>query len=148
MIIVMITNPMTDKRMANLAAAYKEWAEIIVEAWQDIQGYTITPFIFEVEMQHPGCILAAREVKRRLERMNVPIYYIYVGAKSRVILVEIVADKKEAEKINRKLKKEIAVSGWLVVEYEHQEDGTEELRSQVDLWLSKSRRADAMKTVA
>jgi hypothetical protein len=124
---------MTDERLASLAAAYKEWAEIIVKAWeQDIQGHTDTPYIFQVEMQHLGCILATHKVKRRLEQMNVPIYYIYVGAKSRVILIEIMADKEEAEKINRKLKEEIPTSGWLVVEYEHKEDGSEERRSQVE----------------
>jgi hypothetical protein len=49
-----------------------------------------------------------------------------------VILIEIKASKKKTEKINQKLKKEIPTSGWLVVEHEHQEDGSEEQRSQVE----------------
>ena len=128
----MSTNPMTDERLANLAEAYKEWSEIIVKAWQqDIEGCTLTSFIFEVEMRYPGCILATREVKRQLEKMSIPIYAVYVGAQSNVILIEIMANKKKAEKINRELKKKIPLSGWLVVEREHREDGTEEQRSQV-----------------
>jgi len=124
---------MTDKQMVKLAAAYKKWSEIIVKAWeQDIQGYTLTSFIFQVEMRYPGCILATREVKRQLEQMRIPIYAVYVGAQSRVILIEIMECKKKAEKINRELKKKIPVSGWLVVEREHREDGTEEQRSQVE----------------
>jgi len=124
---------MTDKQMAKLAAAYKKWAEIIVKAWeQDIQGCTLTSFIFQVEMRYPGCILATREVKRQLEQMKIPIYAVYVGAQSRVILIEIMEGKKKAEKINRELKKKISVSGWLVVEREHREDGTEEQLSQVE----------------
>jgi len=124
---------MTDKQMAKLAAAYKKWAEIIVKAWeQDIQGCTLTSFIFQVEMRYPGCILATREVKRQLEQMKIPIYAVYVGAQSRVILIEIMEGKKKAEKINRELKKKIHVSGWLVVEREHREDGTEEQLSQVE----------------
>ena len=124
---------MTDKQMVKLAAAYKKWSEIIVKAWeQDIQGYTLTSFIFQVEMRYPGCILATREVKRQLEQMRIPIYAVYVGAQSRVILIEIMEGKKKAEKINRELKKKIPVSGWLVVEREHREDGTEEQRSQVE----------------
>jgi hypothetical protein len=129
----MSTEQMTDERMANLASAYKEWAEIIVKAWeQDIQGCTLTSFIFQVEMRYPGCILATREVKRQLEQMNIPIYAVYVGAQSRVILIEIMEGKKKTEKINRELKKKIPVSGWLVVEREHREDGTEEQHSQVE----------------
>jgi hypothetical protein len=124
---------MTDKQMAKLAAAYKKWGEIIVKAWeQDIQGCTLTSFIFQVEMRYPGCILATREVKRQLEQMKIPIYAVYVGAQSRVILIEIMEGKKKAEKINRELKKKIPVSGWLVFEREHREDGTEEQRSQVE----------------
>jgi hypothetical protein len=124
---------MTDKQRVKLAAAYKKWSEIIVKAWeQDIQGYTLTSFIFQVEMRYPGCILATREVKRQLEQMRIPIYAVYVGAQSRVILIEIMECKKKAEKINRELKKKIPVSGWLVVEREHREDGTEEQRSQVE----------------
>ena len=124
---------MTDKQIAKLAAAYKKWAEIIVKAWeQDIQGCTLTSFIFQVEMRYPGCILATREVKRQLEQMKIPIYAVYVGAQSRVILIEIMEGKKKAEKINRELKKKIPVSGWLVVEREHREDGTEEQRSRVE----------------
>ena len=124
---------MTDKQMAKLAAAYKKWAEIIVKAWeQDIQGCTLTSFIFQVEMRYPGCILATREVKHQLEQMKIPIYAVYVGAQSKVILIEIMEGKKKAEKINRELKKKIFVSGWLVVEREHREDGTEEQRSQVE----------------
>jgi hypothetical protein len=83
-------------------------------------------------MRYPGCILATREVKRQLEQMRIPIYAVYVGAQSRVILIEIMECKKKAEKINRELKKKIPVSGWLVVEREHREDGTEEQRSQVE----------------
>jgi hypothetical protein len=129
----MSTKPMTDKQRVKLAAAYKKWSEIIVKAWeQDIQGYTLTSFIFQVEMRYPGCILATREVKRQLEQMRIPIYAVYVGAQSRVILIEIMECKKKAEKINRELKKKIPVSGWLVVEREHREDGTEEQRSQVE----------------
>jgi hypothetical protein len=63
--------------------------------------------------------------------MSIPIYAVYVGAQSNVILIEIMANKKKAEKINRELKKKIPLSGWLVVEREHREDGTEEQRSQV-----------------
>jgi len=124
---------MTDKQMAKLAALYKKWAEIIVKAWvQDIQGCTLARFIFEVEMHYPGCILATREVKRRLEQMGIPIYAVYVSKESKAILIEIMADKEMAEKLNRKLKKEIPVSGWLVVEREHRDDGTEEERSKVE----------------
>jgi hypothetical protein len=124
---------MTDKQMVKLAAAYKKWAEIIVKAWeQDIQGYTNTPFIFQIEMRHPGCILATREVKRELDQMGIAIHEIYVGAESQVILIEILAGKKKAERINRELKQKIPVGGWLVVEYEHQENGTEERRSQIE----------------
>jgi hypothetical protein len=125
---------MTDKQMAKLATAYKKWAEIIVEAWeQDIKGYTNTPFIFQVEMRHPGCILATREVKRQLEHMGIAIYEIYVGVESQVILIEIMAGKRKAKNVNRKLKEKIPASGWLVVEYEHQENGKEEELSQVEL---------------
>ena len=123
---------MTDKQMVKLAAAYKKWAEIIAKAWvQDIQGCTLTKFIFEVEVRYPGCILATREVKRQLEQMKVPVYAVYVGTESKAILIEIIADKEEAEKVNRKFKQKIPVSGWLIVEREHREDGTEERRSQV-----------------
>ena len=124
---------MTDKRLMELFAAYKRSTDLIVKIWeQDIRGYTGTDYIFEIERQYPGCILAVREVKCRLEQMNIPIYAVYVGAKSNVILIEIKVDKKKAKKINQKLKKEIPTSGWLVVEHEHQEDGTEEQRSQVE----------------
>jgi len=125
---------MTDERLANLAAAYKEWAAIIVKAWeQDIQGCTLTAFIFQAEMRYPGCILAAREVKRQLEQMGISIYAVYVGTQSKIVLIQIVDDKERAEELNRELKKEIPVSGWLVVERGHREDGTEEQRSQVEL---------------
>jgi len=124
---------MTDKRLMKLFAAYKRSTDLIVKIWeQDIRGYTGTDYIFEIERQYPGCILAVREVKRRLEQMKIPIYSIYVGARSNVILIEIKADKKKTEKINQKLKKEISTSGWLVVEHEHQENGSEEKRSQVE----------------
>jgi len=124
---------MTDKRLIELFAAYKQSTDLIVEIWeQDIRGYTGTDYIFEIERQYPGCILAVREIKRRLEQMKIPIYAIYVGARSDVILIEIKADKKKTEKINQKLKKEIPTSGWLVVEHEHQENGSEEQRSQVE----------------
>jgi len=124
---------MTDKRLMELFAAYKQSTDLIVEIWeQDIRGYTGTDYIFEIERQYPGCILAVREIKRRLEQMKIPIYAIYVGARSDVILIEIKADKKKTEKINQKLKKEIPTSGWLVVEHEHQENGSEEQRSQVE----------------
>jgi len=116
-----------------LFAAYKQSTDLIVKIWeQDIRGYTGTDYIFEIERQYPGCILVVREVKRRLEQMKIPIYAIYVGARSNVILIEIEADKKKAEKINRELKQKIPVSGWLVVEYEHKEDGSEERRSQIE----------------
>jgi len=124
---------MTDKRLMELFAAYKRSTDLIVKIWeQDIRGYTGTDYIFEIERWHPGCILAVREVKRQLEQMSIPIYAIYVGAKSNVILIEIKANKKKAEKINRKLKAEIPTSGWLVVEHEHREDGSEERRSQIE----------------
>jgi len=124
---------MTDKRLTELFAAYKRSTDLIVKLWeQDIQGHTGTDYILEIEWWYPGCILATREVKRQLEQMGVPIYAVYVGAKSNVILIEIKADKKKAEKINQELKRKIPTSGWLVVEYEHQEDGTEERHSQVE----------------
>ena len=124
---------MTDKRLMELFAAYKGSTDLIVKLWeQDIRGYTGTDYIFEIERWHPGCILAVREVKRRLEQMNIPIYAIYVGAKSDVILIEIKANKRKIKEINKKLKKEIPTSGWLVVEHEHQENGSEEQRSQVE----------------
>ena len=128
----MSAEQMTDKRLTELFAAYKRSTDLIVKLWeQDIQGHTGTDYIFEIERWYPGCILATRKVKRQLEQMNIPIYAVYVGAKSNVILIEIKADKKKAEKINRRLKAEIPTSGWLIVEHEHQEDGTEEQRSQV-----------------
>jgi len=124
---------MTDRRLMELFAAYRQSTDLIVRLWeQDIRGYTGTDYIFEIERQYPGCILAVREVKRRLEQMHIPVYAIYVGAKSDVILIEIKANKRKAEKINRKLKQKIPVSGWLVVEYEHKEDGSEERRSQIE----------------
>ena len=124
---------MTDKRLMELFAAYKRSTDLIVKIWeQDIRGYTGTDYIFEIERQYPGCTLAVRAVKRRLEQMKIPIYAIYVGARSNVILIEIKAGKKKTEKINQKLKKEIPTSGWLVVEHEHQEDGSEERRSQIE----------------
>ena len=129
---VMSKEQMTDKRLMELFAAYKQSTDLIVKIWeQDIRGYTGTDYIFEIERQYPGCILTVREVKRQLEQMKIPIYAVYVGAKSNVILIEIKVDKKKAEKINRRLKAEIPTSGWLIVEHEHQEDGTEEQRSQV-----------------
>jgi hypothetical protein len=129
----MSAEQMTDKRLTELFAAYKRSTDLIVKIWeQDIRGYTGTDYIFEIERQYPGCILAVREIKRRLEQMKIPIYAIYVGARSDVILIEIKADKKKTEKINQKLKKEIPTSGWLVVEHEHQENGSEEQRSQVE----------------
>jgi hypothetical protein len=129
----MSAEQMTDKRLMELFAAYKQSTDLIVKIWeQDIRGYTGTDYIFEIERWYPGCILATREVKRQLEQMNIPIYAVYVGAKSNVILIEIKADKKKAEKINRELKQKIPVSGWLVVEYEHKEDGSEERRSQIE----------------
>jgi hypothetical protein len=88
--------------------------------------------IFEVEAQHPCCILATYHVKRQLEQMSIPVHAVYFGTKSRVVLIEIMADKEKAEELNRKIKEEIPVSGWLVVEHGYQEDGTEEQRSQVD----------------
>jgi hypothetical protein len=119
-------------KLMELFAAYKRSTELIVKIWeQDIRGHTGTDYIFEIERWYPGCILATREVKRQLEQMSIPIYAVYVGAKSNVILIEIKADKEKAKEINRKLKEEITTSGWLIVEYEHQEDGTEERRSQV-----------------
>ena len=128
----MSAEQMTDKRLMELFAAYKRSTDLIVKIWeQDIRGYTGTDYIFEIERQYPGCILAVREIKRRLEQMKIPIYAIYVGARSNVILIEIKAGKKKTEKINQKLKKEIPTSGWLVVEHEHQENGSEEQRSQV-----------------
>jgi len=124
---------MTDKRLMELFAAYKRSTDLVVKLWeQDIRGYTGTDYIFEIERQYPGCILAVREVKRRLEQMKIPIYAIYVGARSDVILIEIKANKRKVKEINQKLKKEIPTSGWLVVEHEHQEDGSEEQRSQVE----------------
>ena len=124
---------MTDKRLIELFAAYKRSTDLVVKLWeQDIRGYTGTDYIFEIERQYPGCILAVREVKRRLEQMKIPIYAIYVGARSDVILIEIKANKRKVKEINQKLKKEIPTSGWLVVEHEHQEDGSEEQRSQVE----------------
>jgi len=124
---------MTDRRLMELFAAYRQSTDLIVRLWeQDIRGYTGTDYIFEIERQYPGCILAVREVKRRLEQMHIPVYAIYVGAKSDVILIEIKANKRKAEKINRELKQKIPVSGWLVVEYEHKEDGSEERRSQIE----------------
>jgi len=124
---------MTDKRLMELFSAYKRSTDLIVKIWeQDIRGYTGTDYIFEIERQYPGCTLAVRAVKRELEQMNIPIYAVYVGAKSNVILIEIKTDKKKAEKINREFKQKIPVSGWLVVEYEHREDGTEERRSQIE----------------
>ena len=129
----MSAEQMTDKRLMELFAAYKRSTDLIVKLWeQDIRGYTGTDYIFEIERWHPGCTLAVREVKRQLEQMSIPIYAVYVGAKSNVILIEIKADKKKAEKINRKLKAEIPTSGWLVVEHEHREDGSEERRSQIE----------------
>jgi len=124
---------MTDKRLMELFAAYKRSTDLVVKLWeQDIRGYTGTDYIFEIERQYPGCILAVREVKRRLEQMKIPIYAIYVGARSNVVLIEIKADKNKAEKINRRLKAEIPTSGWLVIEYEHKEDGSEERCSQIE----------------
>ena len=124
---------MTDKRLVELFAAYKRSTDLIVKLGeQDIRGYTGTDYIFEIERRYPGCILAVREVKRRLEQMHIPVYAIYVGAKSDVILIEIKANKRKVKEINQKLKKEIPTSGWLVVEHEHQEDGSEEQRSQVE----------------
>ena len=129
----MSAEQITDKRLMELFAAYKQSTDLIVKIWeQDIRGYTGTDYIFEIERQYPGCILVVREVKRRLEQMKIPIYAIYVGARSNVILIEIKASKKKTEKINQKLKKEIPTSGWLVVEHEHQENGSEEQRSQVE----------------
>jgi len=124
---------MTDKRLMELFAAYKQSTDLVVKLWeQDIRGHTGTDYIFEIERLYPGCILAVREVKRQLEQMKIPIYAVYVGAKSNVILIEIKVDKKKALKINQELKRKIPTSGWLVVEYEHQEDGTEERHSQVE----------------
>ena len=124
---------MTDKRLIELFAAYKRSTDLVVKLWeQDIRGYTGTDYIFEIERQYPGCILAVREIKRRLEQMHIPVYAIYVGAQSDAILIEIKANKKKVKEINKKLKKEIPTSGWLVVEHEHQEDGSEEQRSQVE----------------
>jgi len=124
----------TDKRLTTPFVAHQLPIDLIVKLWeQDIQGHTGADYVFEIERRHPGCILATCEVKRRLEQMNVPIYAVYVGAKSNVILIEIMKDKKKAEKINRELKQKIPVDGWLVVEYEHEEDGSEERRSQVEL---------------
>ena len=124
---------MTDKRLMELFAAYKRSTDLVVKLWeQDIRGYTGTDYIFEIERWHPGCTLAVREVKRRLEQMKIPIYAIYVGARSDVILIEIKANKRKVKEINQKLKKEIPTSGWLVVEHEHQENGSEEQRSQVE----------------
>jgi hypothetical protein len=129
----MSTEQMTDKRLMELFAAYKQSTDLVVKLWeQDIRGHTGTDYIFEIERLYPGCILAVREVKRQLEQMKIPIYAVYVGAKSNVILIEIKADKKRAEKINRELKQKIPVSGWLVVEYEHKEDSSEERRSQIE----------------
>ena len=124
---------MTDKRLMELFAAYKQSTDLVVKLWeQDIRGHTGTDYIFEIERLYPGCILAVREVKRQLEQMKIPIYAVYVGAKSNVILIEIKVDKKKALKINQELKRKIPTSGWLVVEYEHQEEGTEERHSQVE----------------
>ena len=124
---------MTNKRLIELFAAYKRSTDLVVKLWeQDIRGYTGTDYIFEIERRYPGCILAVREVKRRLEQMHIPVYAIYVGAKSDAILIEIKANKRKVKEINQKLKKEIPTSGWLVVEHEHQEDGSEEQRSQVE----------------
>ena len=124
---------MTDKRLMELFAAYKQSTDLVVKLWeQDIRGHTGTDYIFEIERWYPGCILAVHEVKRQLEQMKIPIYAVYVGAKSNVILIEIKVDKKKALKINQELKRKIPTSGWLVVEYEHQEDGTEERHSQVE----------------
>jgi hypothetical protein len=64
--------------------------------------------------------------------MSIPVHTVYFGAKSRVVLIEIMADKETAEELNRKIKEEIPVSGWLIVEHGYQEDGTEEQRSQVE----------------
>jgi sugar phosphate isomerase/epimerase len=129
----MSTKEMTNKRLMELFAAYKRSTDLIVKLGeQDIRGYTGTDYIFEIERRYPGCILAVREVKRRLEQMHIPVYAIYVGAKSDVILIEIKANKRKVKEINQKLKKEIPTSGWLVVEHEHQEDGSEEQRSQVE----------------
>jgi len=124
----------TDKHLTNSFVAHQLSTDLIVKLWeQDIQGYTGTDYVFEIERRYPGCILATREVKRQLEQMNIPIYAVYVSAKSDVILIEIMKDKKKAERINRELKQKIPVGGWLVVEYEHEEDGSEERRSQVEL---------------
>jgi len=124
---------MTTEQIVELVDAYRRWNAIIVRLWrQDIQGHICISRIFEVEAQHPCCILATYHVKRQLEQMSIPVHAVYFGAKSNVILIEIKVDKKKALKINQELKRKIPTSGWLVVEYEHQEDGTEERHSQVE----------------
>jgi len=124
---------MTTEQIAELVDAYRRWNAIIVRLWrQDIQGHICISRIFEVEAQYPCCILATYHVKRQLKQMDIPVHSVYFGAKSRVVLIEIMADKEKAEELNRKLKEDIPVSGWLIVEYEHEEDGTEEQRSQVE----------------
>ena len=129
----MSTEQMTTEQIAELVDAYRRWNAIIVRLWrQDIQGHIYMSRIFEVEAQHPCCILATYHVKRQLEQMSIPVHAVYFGTKSRVVLIEIMADKEKAEELNRKIKEEIPVSGWLIVEHGYQEDGTEEQRSQVD----------------
>ena len=129
----MSTEQMTTKQIAELVDAYRRWNAIIVRLWrQDIQGHIYMSRIFEIEAQYPCCILATYHVKRQLEQMSIPVHAVYFGTKSRVILIEIMADKEKAEEINRKLKEDIPVSGWLVVEQRYEEDGTEEQRSQVE----------------
>ena len=129
---VMSKEQMTTEQIAELVDAYRRWNAIIVRLWrQDIQGHIYISRIFEVEAQYPCCILATYHVKRKLEQMNIPVRAVYFGEKSRVVLIEIMADKEKAEELNRNIKEEIPVSGWLIVEHEYQEDGTEEQRSQV-----------------
>jgi len=129
----MSTEQMTTEQIAELVDAYRRWNAIIVRLWrQDIQGHIYMSRIFEIEAQYPCCILATYHVKRQLEQMSIPVHAVYFGTKSRVILIEIMADKEKAEEINRKLKEDIPVSGWLVVEQRYEEDGTEEQRSQVE----------------
>jgi len=130
---VMSKEQMTTEQIAELVDAYRRWNAIIVRLWrQDIQGHIYISRIFEVEAQYPCCILATYHVKRQLEQMNIPVRAVYFGEKSRVVLIEIMADKEKAEELNRNIKEKIPVSGWLIVEHGYQEDGTEEQRSQVE----------------
>jgi len=108
----------------------KTWNDFCASLWTDkIRSESDKRYALFVESKYPGCILTVHLAQRRLDELEIPIEFIYVGAKSNVVIIEINANKRKAQRLNQQIKHDLAplqTCGWLIVEKEYQENGDEE----------------------